>query len=159
MAQPGKVQIHSAGETGLILIRDGALLPLNLSLKCTPFTRGWRVIQDLDSHAFGLKMKEKNWSFVRVGPQRKVRVLGLATQGTLRRGVDRILDDLKGRRFNSRFPSWSSGASGGSLIGVFPRTCAMSKTMLRPKAPATHAHQRSKRGSKTRRSDRLDKIR
>ena len=101
MAQPGKVQIHPAGETGLILIRDSALLPLNLSLNCTPFTRGWRVIQDLDSYAFGLKMKEKNWSFVRLGPQRKVRVLGLATQGTLRRGVDRILDELKGRRFNS----------------------------------------------------------
>ena len=101
MARPRSVQIHPAGETGLILIRDSALLPLNLSLNCTQFTRGWRVIQDLDSYAFGLKMKEKNWSFVRLGPQRKVRVLGLATQGMLRRGVDRILDDLKGRRFNS----------------------------------------------------------
>jgi len=95
------MQIHSASETGLILIRDSALLPLNLSLNCTPFTRGWRAIQDLDSYAFGLKMKEKNWSFVRLGLQRKVRVVGLAAQGTLQRGVDRILDDLKGRRFNS----------------------------------------------------------
>lgn len=101
MAQTRNVQIHSTAETGLILIRDSALLPLNLQLNCSPFTRGWKVLRDLDSYAFGLKMKEKNWSFVRLGPQRKVRVLGLATQGTLRRGVDRILDELKGRRFNS----------------------------------------------------------
>ena len=85
----------------MILIRDNALLPLNLSLNCTPFTPGWKVIENLDSYAFSRKIKDKNWRFVRLDTQRNVRVLGLAAQGTLRRGVDRILDGLKGRRFNS----------------------------------------------------------
>lgn len=101
MAHPGNIQIHQACETGIILIRENALLPLNLSLNCAPFTPGWRVVQDLDSYAFSRKIKEKNWSFVRLDVQRKVRILGLATQGTLRRGVIRILRELKGRRFNS----------------------------------------------------------
>lgn len=100
MAQRRKIQVHPA-ETGMILIRDNALLPLNLSLNCTPFTPGWKVIENLDSHAFSRKIKDKNWRFVRLDTQRNVRVLGLATQRTLRRGVNRILDGLKGRRFNS----------------------------------------------------------
>ena len=101
MAQLRNTQIHQASETGIILIRENALLPPNLSLDCEPFTPGWKYIRNLDSYAFSRRIKEKNWSFVRLDVESKVRVLGLATQGTLRRGVNRILEELTGRRFNS----------------------------------------------------------
>jgi len=95
------VQIHSSSETGIILMRESALLPPNLSLDCQPFTPGWKIITNLDSYAFGRKIKEKNWSFVRLNVQRKAKVFGLETQETFRRGVDRILEELRGKRFNS----------------------------------------------------------
>lgn len=94
--------MHQAGETGIILIRENIPLPANLSLDCEPFIRGWKVITNLDTYAFSRRIKQrKNWSFVRLDVQRKVRVLGLATHGTLRRGVNRILEEVEGRRFNS----------------------------------------------------------
>lgn len=93
--------IHQASQTGIILMRENALLPPSLSLDYEPFAPGWKVITNVDSYAFSRRVKEKNWSFVRLDVQRKVKVLGLATQGTLRRGVNRILEELRGRRFNS----------------------------------------------------------
>jgi hypothetical protein len=101
MAHLKNLQMHQASETGIILMRENILLPPNLSLDCEPFTSGWKVVKNLDSYAFSRRIKEKHWSFVRLDVQRRVRILGLATQGTLRRGVDRILQQLRGRRFNS----------------------------------------------------------
>lgn len=102
MARGRSVKIHQACETGIVLIRNATRLPANLSLDCEPFTLGWKVITNLDSYAFSRRIKQrKDWSFVRLGVQRKVRVLGPATAGTLRRGVNRILEGLKGKRFNS----------------------------------------------------------
>lgn len=93
--------MRQADGAGIILMRENALLPLNLSVESEPFLPGWRIVKNLDSYAFSRRIKETNWRFVYLVGQKKARVLGRTGRVTLRRGVDRILGEFRGRRFNS----------------------------------------------------------
>jgi len=88
-------------ESGMVLIRDGALLPPDMAIESEPFLPGWRVVKNLDGYSLNRKIKEANWNFVHLNGEYKARVVGRAYAGTLRKGVTRILTELRGRRFNS----------------------------------------------------------
>jgi hypothetical protein len=88
-------------ESGMVLIRDGALLPPDMAIESEPFLPGWRVVKNLDGYSLNRKIKEANWNFVHLSGEYKARVVGRAYAGTLRKGVTRILTELRGRRFNS----------------------------------------------------------
>jgi hypothetical protein len=88
-------------ETGMVLIRDGALLPPDLSIESETFLPGWRVVKNLDGYTLNRKIKEANWNFVRLTGGYSAKVVGRAYPGTLRKGVTRILTELRGRKFNS----------------------------------------------------------
>ncbi len=88
-------------ETGMILIRDNALLPPNLAVECDAFVPGWRVVKHFDGYSFNHRIKQANWNFVRLAGEYKARVVGRAYPGTLRKAVTRILAGLRGRKFNS----------------------------------------------------------
>jgi hypothetical protein len=94
-------EMHQASETNIILMRENALLPPNLSFDCEPFIPGWKLVRNMDCYSFSRRIREQNWSFLRLQGHEKVRVLGLASQGTIRRGINRILMKLRARRFNS----------------------------------------------------------
>jgi hypothetical protein len=87
-------------ESGMVLIRDGAQLPPDMTIESEPFLLGWRVVKNLDGY-FLNKIKEANWNFVRLTGEYKARVVGRAYAGTMRRGVTRILMELRGRKLNS----------------------------------------------------------
>jgi hypothetical protein len=91
---------HS-NETGLVLIRDGALLPPNFAIESETFLPGWRVVKNLDGYSLNRKITEANWNYVRLSGECKARVVGCVYRETLRRGVHRILTELRGRKFNS----------------------------------------------------------
>lgn len=88
-------------ESRMVLIREGALLPPDMAIESEPFLPGWRVVKNLDGYSLNRKIKEANWNFVRLTGDYKARVVGRAYAGTLRKGVSRILTELRGRRFNS----------------------------------------------------------
>ena len=88
-------------ETGIILIRDGALLPPNFVVESETFLPGWRLLKHLDGYTFNHRIKAANWNFVRLTGEYKARVVGRAYSGTLRKAVTRILAGLRGRKFNS----------------------------------------------------------
>lgn len=88
-------------ETGMILIRDGAILPPNLAVESEAFLPGWRVVKHFDGYSLNHKIKQANWNFVRLAGEYKARVVGRAYSGTLRKAVTRILAELRGRKFNS----------------------------------------------------------
>ena len=88
-------------ETGIILIREGALLPPNLAIESEAFLPGWQMVKNLDGYTLNRKINEANWNFVRLTGEYKARVVGRAYPGVLRRGVTRILTELRGRKFNS----------------------------------------------------------
>jgi hypothetical protein len=88
-------------ESGIILIREGALLPPNLTIESEEFLPGWQVVKNLDGYTLNRKIKEANWNFVRLTGEHKARVVGYAYPGALRSAVTRILGQLRGRKFNS----------------------------------------------------------
>jgi hypothetical protein len=93
--------VAQANETGIILIRDGALLPPNFLVESENFLPGWRILKHLDGYTFNRKIREANWSFVRLTGEYKAKAVGRAYPGILRKAVLRILAGLRGRKFNS----------------------------------------------------------
>src|SRR5271157_1457693 len=93
-------------ETGIILIRDGALLPPNFLVESENFLPGWRMLKHVDGYTFNRRIREANWNFVRLTGEYKAKAVGRAYPGILRKAVLRILAGLRGRKFKtgSRFP-------------------------------------------------------
>jgi hypothetical protein len=88
-------------KTAMILYRENAVMPPDLTMESEAFAPGWRIIKNLDGYALRRKLKESNWNFTHMSGEGTVRVLGRAGQETLLKGVQRILAELRGRRFNS----------------------------------------------------------
>jgi hypothetical protein len=88
-------------ETGFILIREGALLPPDFAVESEVFLPGWRVVKNFDGYTLNRKIKEANWNFVKIDGEYTARTVGRAYPGALRSGVNRILTELRGRKFNS----------------------------------------------------------
>jgi|SRR5271169_5466 len=88
-------------EAGIILIREGALLPPDFAFESELFLPGWRVVKNLDGYTLNRKIKEANWNFVRLDGEYTARTVGRAYAGALRTGVNRILTKLRGKKFNS----------------------------------------------------------
>jgi len=93
--------VAQANETGIILIRDGALLPPNFLVESENFLPGWRILKHVDGYTFNRKIREANWNFVRLTGEYKAKAVGRAYPGILRKAVLRILAGLRGRKFNS----------------------------------------------------------
>ncbi|HEX2715968.1 MAG TPA: hypothetical protein VHM88_27610 [Candidatus Acidoferrales bacterium] len=88
-------------ETGIILIKEGTLLPEALRLESEPFAPGWRLVKDLDGYGLDRRIQEAGWTFFCLAGEIKATVLGLDGQKTVRRAVKRILGKLKSEKFNS----------------------------------------------------------
>jgi hypothetical protein len=88
-------------ESGMILIREGALLPPDFVLESEAFLPGWRLVKNFDGYTLNRKISQANWNFVRFTDEHRARVVGRAYAGTLRKGIARILNGLRGKKFNS----------------------------------------------------------
>jgi hypothetical protein len=87
--------------SGMVLIRDGAVLPPNFILESEAFLPGWRVVKNFDGYALNRKIKAANWNFVRLTGVHKATVVGRVYPQILRKGIAQILAGLRGRKFNS----------------------------------------------------------
>lgn len=96
-------QMNSTYANGptILLVREGAELPPNLSTEHAAFLPGWRVVRNFDNYALRQKIRESNWRFLQLRGGKETRMMGRARQQILRKGVAQILADLKGRNFNS----------------------------------------------------------
>jgi hypothetical protein len=83
-----------------ILIEEGVLLPDSLQLESGPYSKGWRFVKDLDGYGLDRKIREVGWTFFYLA-QIKASAFGLDTERAVRRGVNRILANLKSDKFNS----------------------------------------------------------
>src|ERR1700675_88076 len=95
------VPMPEMNESGMILIREGALLPPDFALESEAFLPGWRVVKNFDGYTLNRKISQANWNFVRLTGEHRARVVGRAYAGTLRKGIAQILSGLRGKKFNS----------------------------------------------------------
>lgn len=87
--------------TGMILFRENALLPPDLRMESELFVPGWRILKNMDGYALRRKLKESNWNFKHMSGEGKTRAFARTGQDAMLKGVNRILEGLRGRRFNS----------------------------------------------------------
>lgn len=90
-----------ANEPAILLVREGAELPPDVATEGETFLPGWHVVKNFDNYALRRKMRETNWSFLRLHGSKEARLLGRKRQEILRRGVAQNLAELKDRKFNS----------------------------------------------------------
>ena len=90
-----------ANERAILLVREGAELPPDVATESQTFLSGWRVVKDFDNYVLCRKMRETNWRFLRLHVSKEARLMGRRQQEVLRRGVEQILAELKGRKFNA----------------------------------------------------------
>jgi hypothetical protein len=86
---------------GIVLIKDGTLLPDSLKLESEPYSFDWRSVTNLDGYALDRKTHDAGWTFFYLAGERRATVFGHEGQETVRRAIKQILAGLKLEKFNS----------------------------------------------------------
>ena len=86
---------------GMILIKDGALLPKTLYFKSEVWVPGWRLVRDFDAAALDRAIQRAGWSFFSLAGEIKATVFGIDRKKTVCRAIERILANPKSEKFNA----------------------------------------------------------
>src|SRR6267378_2037783 len=86
---------------GIILIKEGTLLPEGVRFESEPCVPGWRLVKDLDGCGLDRKIRDAGWTFFCLAGQLGATVFGIDEQKTLSRAVGQILANLESAEFNS----------------------------------------------------------
>lgn len=92
----------SANNTsGIILVRQGTLLPAGQIIETESFLPGWNVVKKLDRHGLTRNIEKANWNFFFLAGPVTATVLGRDRPATVRRAVKRALARREEQNFNS----------------------------------------------------------
>ena len=86
---------------GIILIRDGTILPPMLSVTTEAFMPNWRIVTSHDRAALARSIEGCAWYFFYLAGDIRVTVLGGNTRRVLRKAVRAILTKRADDKFNS----------------------------------------------------------
>ena len=87
-------------KTGTILIEEGALLPESLRFESEPYSKGWKVVKDLDGDGLDRKIREAGWTFFYMAGGVNATAFGSDLEKTIRRAVRKVLASMKSDRLN-----------------------------------------------------------
>ena len=87
-------------KTGTILIEEGALLPESLRFESEPYSKAWRLVENLDSRALDRKIREAGWTFFYMAGGVSATAFGSDLEKTTRRAVKKVLASMKSDRLN-----------------------------------------------------------
>jgi hypothetical protein len=86
---------------GTILIEESALLPESLRLETASYTKGWRLVKDLDGGALDRMVRDAGWTFFYMADEVKASALCFDREAGLRSAVGKIIASMRPDRFNS----------------------------------------------------------
>ena len=87
-------------KTGTILIHQDAHLPASLRFESERYSKGWRLVKNLDGHGLNRQTCEAGWTFFYMAAEIKESGFGFDEEKALGRAVSRILANLKSAEFN-----------------------------------------------------------
>ena len=93
-------QARNALETGSVLIRDGATLPVG-SVVRESFAPGWKLVTDCDGARLDREIHKAGWRYFCLATVIKATAFGKDRQRMIRRTIERILKNPKLEQFNS----------------------------------------------------------
>lgn len=86
--------------TGTILIKEGTLLPEGLQLESEPYSKGWKLVKNLDGPGLDRKLCEASWTFFYVAGGVDATTVGFDLEKMTRRAVKSVLVSMTSHRLN-----------------------------------------------------------
>jgi hypothetical protein len=87
-------------KVGTVLIKEGTLLPESLQLESESYSKGWRLVKNLDSSGMDRKLCEAGWTFFFMAGDVKATAVGSDLEKMTRRALKRVVGSMKSDRFN-----------------------------------------------------------
>ena len=86
--------------TGTILIKEGALLPESLGFESEPYSKGWRLVKNLDSRGLDRKIRDAGWTFFFMAGGVNASAVGSDLEKTTRRAIKKVIASMELDGFN-----------------------------------------------------------
>jgi hypothetical protein len=99
-ALPSEKVMAEQIKIGTVFIEEGTPLPDSLKVESEPYSKGWRLVSNLNGYGLDRKIREAGWTLFDL-TQTKAIVFGFNRESALRRAVKRILANVKSDAFNS----------------------------------------------------------
>jgi hypothetical protein len=93
--------MSASNNSGIILIKQGTLLPLGLIIETEDFLPGWDVVKNLDRGGLTRKIEKARWNFFYLASPIKATVIGRDRPAAFRWAVKRVLARREGQDLNS----------------------------------------------------------
>ena len=87
-------------KAGTILIQEGAFLPESLRFESEPYSKAWRLVENLDSRGLDRTIREAGWTFFYMAGGVNATAFGSDLEKTTRRAVKKVLASMKWDRLN-----------------------------------------------------------
>jgi len=86
--------------TGMIMIKEGTLVPECLHLESEPYSKGWRLVKNLDAQGLDRKIHKAGWTLFFMANEIHVAAIGSDLGNTTRRTVKKAIACMKSDRLN-----------------------------------------------------------
>lgn len=83
-----------------MLIAEGAVLPESLQFETVPYTYGWRLIKNFDSHSFNQIISQAGWNCFYIAGAIETNTYGSDEQKTTRKAIKQVIAKLDSKNFN-----------------------------------------------------------
>jgi len=85
---------------GAILLKEGALLPEYLQLEGEPYSKGWKLLKNMNASGLDRKIREAGWTFFYMAGEVHATVVGSDSEKTTRKAVKKVIAYMKSDRLN-----------------------------------------------------------
>jgi hypothetical protein len=86
--------------TSTILIKEGTLLPECLQLESEPYSKGWRLVKNVDAKGLDRKIHKAGWTLFFMANEVDASAVGSDPENTTRRAVKKAIAYMKSDRLN-----------------------------------------------------------
>src|SRR5207302_10036582 len=80
---------------GAILLKEGALLPEYLQLEGEPYSKGWKLLKNMNARGLDRKIRKAGWTFFSVANEVSAPAFGSDLEQTTRRAVRKVTPQKK----------------------------------------------------------------
>ena len=87
-------------DAGTILIKEGTLLPERFQLESEPYSKGWRLVENLLGPGMDRQLFETGWSLFDIADEVRATAVGSDLEKTTRRAVKKVTTQMKSDRLN-----------------------------------------------------------
>ena len=85
---------------GTVLIKAGTILPEGLQLDSEQYSKGWKLLKNLDGKGLDRKISEAGWTLFFIANEVNATAVGSDLEKTTRRAVKKVIAHMKSERFN-----------------------------------------------------------